>query len=62
MSDQPKGCLHREHKGAPTCSKMCDAGQDLCPHHLLLSQATAEKKPPAKADSRTHRTPRGYEQ
>ena len=62
MSEEAKGCLHREHKGAPPCNKMCDAGQTLCPHHLLMTQAASAKKPVAKATSQTHRTPRGYEQ
>ena len=60
------GCEYREYKGFPQCNKVCDAGKNMCPHHLLLIQAKAEqRKPPAKAGSKprpTSTTPRAYQQ
>jgi hypothetical protein len=40
----PQGCVHREHKGAPTCNKLCSPGHRMCPHHELLTEAQADQK------------------
>jgi hypothetical protein len=65
MSDEPQGCRHLEQEGGH-CNKVCDAGQTLCPYHLLSVQAQAGKrKPPAAAaedGNRRFRTPRGYDE
>jgi hypothetical protein len=56
-----EGCTHRERKDSPLCNKVCDAGETLCPHHLLLQ--TSKPKPPAREDGqRKWRTPRGYDE
>jgi hypothetical protein len=59
-----EGCSHREHKDSPPCNKVCDAGETLCPHHLVLSKMP-RRKPPAPATAiesgRKFRTPRGYD-
>lgn len=52
MSEQ--GCMYREHTNGPMCNKVCDPGQTLCPHHLLLTTQQT------KAD--TAKTPRGYQE
>jgi hypothetical protein len=51
----PNGCTYREHKGTSTCNKLCDAGETLCPFHLLLTSKQTNDST-RKADQ----TPRGY--
>lgn len=54
MSEQ--GCMYREHTNGPMCNKLCDPGQRLCPHHLLLTAAQPTKT------TKTTATPRGYQE
>jgi hypothetical protein len=62
MREAP-GCSYREREDKPPCNKVCDAGETMCPHHLLLTKTAAAPKPPAKEDSkRKFRTPRGYDE
>ena len=57
------GCEYREHKGVLQCKKLCDPGQTMCPHHLLLTQAKAgQRKPIARVESRASNTPRAYQE
>jgi hypothetical protein len=44
------GCSHREHEGTATCSKLCNPGDKLCPHHKLLAEATAQAKEKRQQD------------
>jgi hypothetical protein len=64
MSDEtPAGCQHRDHKLETTCNKVCDPGQTLCPHHLMLSQECPPDGPTAermRQASRPVKTPKGY--
>jgi hypothetical protein len=66
MSTEAQGCTYTRNNGVP-CAKVCDPGQILCPHHILISQAEAnirktKGKPPASEKGNARRTPRGYEQ
>jgi hypothetical protein len=54
------GCQHREHKNAPTCKKLCDPGESLCPHHLLLAAQVEQRKSSQKTAGTNHATPRAY--
>lgn len=49
-----KGCIYIEHPHGPNCNKVCDPGENLCPHHKLLTSA-AQVKTEAK-------TPRAYQE
>jgi hypothetical protein len=65
MSTEAVGCSYREREDKPPCNKVCDAGEALCPHHLLLQATT--RKPPAPAPAaedgqRRWKTPRGYDE
>lgn len=72
------GCQYREHDGEAPCNKLCDAGQEFCPHHLLLliEKRTGAHEPVWSQDPRPGKnttqdgaiqwtvlkTPRGYQE
>jgi hypothetical protein len=71
MPEDNLGCSYREREDKPPCNKVCDAGEALCPHHLLLqsvlqTQYPPKRKPPAPAPApdgeRRWKTPRGYDE
>lgn len=61
MNAAIKGCTQLVNANGATCNKVCDPGQDLCPHHILLRDS---KKPagsaPAPEGARRYKTPRAY--
>ncbi len=64
MNEERAGCVYRDHPGTATCNKICDAGQTLCPFHLLLTTSSHDKTTEERMREATRplKTPRGYQE